>query len=422
MVGRDVQSKEGGSSLKVLLVTIFLVPHVGGLWKYMQLVKQGLEASGHEVDMIGDGIDGFYIYGGGEHQKVLKSHFRPMLHHKLTPSNAAPIASDPWVKNAEVERLSLELSLSYLGLEQYDIIHAQDVLAAAAVSRVKPAHTPLITSIHASVALTIRDVLEAESNYDDPLNSLVWKYYKTIEYIGGTSSDHVLLASRWLQDVMVQQFEIPSSSISLVSYAIDIPAFERNMNTDHALQRPADRKVMISTSRLSPEKGIHVLIEALGKLHQQRQDWVCWLIGDGDKRREYEQLARKLDIESSVRFWGTRDDVPNLLTLADIFVMPSMMETLSYSVMEAQLAGLPIVSSDAGGLKEAVRHEDNGLLFPAGNADKLAESLALLLEDDPYRRRLGRNARKWALVHRDLNTMIKQLLQVYLRELKKKQA
>ncbi|PAK54494.1 hypothetical protein CHH75_06465 [Paenibacillus sp. 7541] len=408
--------------MKVLLVTIFLIPYVGGVWKYMQQVKQGLEADGHEVDMIGDGIDGFYVYGGGEHRKVLKSHFRPMLQHKLNPASASPITADPWVRDAEVERLTLELSLSYLGLEQYDIIHAQDVLAASAVSRVKPAQTPLVTSIHASVALTIRDVLQADPKYADPLNSLVWKYYKTIEYIGGNASDHVLLASRWLRDVMVQQFDIPGNGISLIPYAMDIPAFEHRLNAEHRLQRPTDRKVLISTSRLSPEKGVHVLIEALGQLHKQRQDWECWLVGDGDKRPEYEQLVHKLGIQSSVHFWGTREDVPSLLTLADIFVMPSMMETLSYSVMEAQLAGLPIVSSDAGGLKEAVRHEDNGLLFPAGDAGKLAESLALLLADETYRNRLGKRARKWALVHRDLETMIKRLLQVYRRELKRKQA
>lgn len=59
-----------------------MIPHVGGLWKYMLQVKQGLEALGHQVDMMGDGIDCFYMYGE-DNRKVLKSHFKPMLEYKL---------------------------------------------------------------------------------------------------------------------------------------------------------------------------------------------------------------------------------------------------------------------------------------------------------------------------------------------------
>ena len=88
------------------------------------------------------------------------------------------------------------------------------------------------------------------------------------------------------------------------------------------------------------------------------------------------------------------------------------METLSYSVMEAQIAELPIVSSDAGGLKEAVQHEVNGL-FQTGNDDMLTARLNMLLEDEAYRRLLGKQARKWALAHRGLDSMVKRVLEVY---------
>jgi L-malate glycosyltransferase len=400
----------------VLLVTIFLIPHVGGLWKYMLQLKQGLEAMGHEVDMIGDGLDCFYVYGD-DNKKVPKSHFKPILENNLPV--ASTIFSDLWTKYAESERLCLELTLSYLGLEQYDVIHAQDVLAAAAVSRVKPAGIPLVTSIHASVALTILDMLQTDQGIKPSSPPLVWNYYKSIENIGGTSSDRVLLASAWLRDIMVSQFNLPESRISLIPYAMDIPSFEKSLKKEHSLTRPEDKQVIICTSRLSYEKGIHVLLEALGKLHGMRQDWECWLVGDGDQRSVYEARVRQLGIGEAVRFWGSRDDVPALLGMADIFVMPSLMETLSYSVMEAQLAGLPIVSSDAGGLKEAVQHEVNGLLFLTGNDDMLTAHLNQLLEDEAYRGLLGKQARKFALAHRGLDSMVKRVLQVYRKEMSK---
>ncbi|MGY5344674.1 glycosyltransferase family 4 protein [Paenibacillus glucanolyticus] len=404
-------------NLKVLLVTIFMIPHVGGLWKYMLQVKQGLEALGHQVDMMGDGIDCFYIYGE-DNRKVLKSHFKPMLEYKLPTTS--PIFTDHWVRYAESERLSLELSVTYLGLEQYDVIHAQDVLAAAAASRVKPARIPLVTSIHASVAFTIRDMLQTDQGIKPSSAPLVWNYYRSIENIGGSFSDHVMLASKWLQEVMVSHFALPESKISLIPYAMDISSFDNRMKMEHDLSRPESKKVMISTSRLSSEKGIHVLLEALGKLFNIRQDWVCWLVGDGDQRSMYEERVDQLGIGEAVHFWGSRDDVPVLLGIADIFVMPSLMETLSYSVMEAQLAGLPVVSSDAGGLKEAVQHEVNGLLFPAGDEDMLMAHLDRLLEDEAYRQWLGEQARQWALAHRGLDTMVTRVLEVYRKEISKK--
>ncbi|MEC0308172.1 glycosyltransferase family 4 protein [Paenibacillus lautus] len=404
--------------MKILLVTIFLIPHVGGLWKYMQQIKQGLEALGHEVDMVGDRIDCFYVYGD-DNRKVFKSHYRPMLESNLPA--ASPIFSDNWVRHAECERLCLELTLSYLDLEQYDVIHAQDVLAAAAVSRVKPAGIPLITSIHASVALTILDMIQNDQGIKPSSPQLVWNYYKSVENIGGSSSDQVLLASVWLRDVMVSHFALPESRISLIPYAMDILSFEDRLKKEHELTRPVDKKVIICTSRLSYEKGIHVLLEALGKLQTLRQDWECWLVGDGDQRSLYEERVRQLGIVGAVRFWGSRDDVPTLLGLADIFVIPSLMETLSYSVMEAQIAGLPIVSSDAGGLKEAVQHEVNGLLFQSGNDDMLTAHLSLLLEDEAYRGLLGKEARKWALAHRGLDSMVKRVLEVYRKEMSRAQ-
>lgn len=404
--------------MKILLATFFQIPYVGGLWKYMLQVKQGLELEGHQVDLFGNGLDRFYIFNSN--QEVPKVHFKEMFDYKITPATAPLIAEHPWVREAETDRYCMELSLAFIGLDQYDIIHAQDVLAAAAIKRIKPGQIPLVTSIHASAALTVLDMLENnKTSSEDPTSSLVWKYYKSMEYLGSSVSDKVLLASEWLKEVMVHQFRAPSDRIALIPYAIDIPFFQSSMRkvSGNPIVKPKDKTVIISTSRLSYEKGIHILLNALCRLYVDRQDWECWLVGDGDKRYEYEELCRQMGIQSAVRFLGSREDVPYLLSQAEIFAMPSLMETLSYSVMEAQLAGLPIVSSSAGGLKEAVRHNVDGLLSPPGDAHVLYLYLGQLLSDSSFRRRLGDNALEWALKNRSLQTMIKHLTGVYSEQL-----
>ncbi|WP_246246349.1 glycosyltransferase family 4 protein [Paenibacillus lemnae] len=406
--------------VKVLLVTYFQIPFVGGLWRYMQQVKYGLEQAGHEVDIIGDGLDAFHQIG--QDDRIAKTHFKKLLDLKLNARSAPGLVGNDWVKYAEWERYCLELTLASHHLEQYDVIHAQDVLAAAAVRRVKPAHIPLITSIHASAALTVLDTLRHNPSYPIPLQSPVWKYYRAMERIGGSVSDKVLLASHWLKGIMTEQFQLQAHQIRLIPYAMNIQEFEENMKKSGGLiPNKQSRKVIISTSRLSPEKGMDVLLKALGRLQQERQDWECWIVGDGDKKAEYIRQCRKLGLRGNVRFLGTRNDVAYLLAQADIFVMPSLMETLSYSVMEAQTAGLAIASSSAGGLSEAIRHQRDGLLSPPGSDEALCQNLNLLLRDDRLREKLGRRAKKFALKNRSLDGMMAALIQVYTKAISQKQ-
>lgn len=401
--------------MKILLATYFQIPHVGGLWKYMQQVKLGLEREGHEVDLFGNGLDRYYMIGG---PGLLKSHFQEMVYHKLTPESAPMLAEDPWVKGAEADRYYMELTLAYMGLKEYDVVHAQDVFAAAALSRVKPDSVPLVTSIHAPAALTVLDMLR-EKHVAEPLESLVWKYYKSMEILGSSVSDRILLASKWLKEVMTGEFSAPANRITLIPYALDITEFEGRMQEVpmQPLTKPLDKTVILSTSRLSSEKGIPVLLQALSTLYKERQDWECWLAGDGELRKQCEKISMLTGIQPAVRFLGSRDDVPYLLTQADVFAMSSLSETLSYSVMEAQLAGLPVASSSAGGLKEAVRHRVNGLLSEPGDPEGLYKNLSSLIADPSLRRRLGDNGRDWALKNRSLEAMVQRLSKVYAKQL-----
>jgi glycosyltransferase involved in cell wall biosynthesis len=81
---------------------------------------------------------------------------------------------------------------------------------------------------------------------------------------------------------------------------------------------------------------------------------------------------------------------------ADIFVFPSRVETLGNVVLEAMASGLPVIGADQGGTVENVRHGLNGLLVPAGDADRFADAILKLVDDPDLRGRLARNARAWA--------------------------
>lgn len=96
-----------------------------------------------------------------------------------------------------------------------------------------------------------------------------------------------------------------------------------------------------------------------------------------------------------------------------MFVLPSLQDNLPFSIMEAQIAGKAAVVSDAGGIPEMVKHGKTGLVSPAGQSEPLFQNLRRMLESDRLRTRLGEQAKRWALEHWSIETMMKKTLKVY---------
>src|SRR5207248_3814804 len=113
------------------------------------------------------------------------------------------------------------------------------------------------------------------------------------------------------------------------------------------------------------------------------------LVGDGPERAGVEAQVRELNLGEKVRFLGTRKDVAQLLHGADLFLLTSVSEGIPLTVIEAMAAGLPVVATDVGGLREVVADGLTGLLAPAKDAAALADCVWRLAGDPELRRRMG---------------------------------
>ncbi|MBC7529006.1 MAG: glycosyltransferase family 4 protein [Chthonomonadaceae bacterium] len=147
-------------------------------------------------------------------------------------------------------------------------------------------------------------------------------------------------------------------------------------------------------ARMDALKGHETLLKALSLLSDSLPDFTFCFAGDGDKRGEWEALARSLGIaEDRVRFLGFRNDVPDLLAASDFFVLPSYSEGLPLSVLEAMSHGLPLISTNVGGVPEIIQNEKDGLLVAPRNEAALAKALTCLLTNKTLRSRLGNVAK-----------------------------
>ena len=134
-------------------------------------------------------------------------------------------------------------------------------------------------------------------------------------------------------------------------------------------------QLLLTVARIHPQKGhdylIPIISEIIAKFPQVHFVWV----GDGDRTSYLFKMLQQYNVEAKVNCLGYRDDIPDLLSAADIFVFPSYQEGLPFAVLEAMVYGLPIVASDTGGIPEMVIHQRNGLLFETGNSQDLQEKL-----------------------------------------------
>ena len=172
--------------------------------------------------------------------------------------------------------------------------------------------------------------------------------------------------------------------------------------------------VLAFVGRLAPPKDPLTLLEAVKKLPEA----VLLIIGDGELRPQVERSIRELGLVDRVRLLGQRNDIPRILTASDIFVLSSRWEGLPYTIIEAMMAGLPVVATRVGGVLELVEDGVTGFLVPPRNPDALAEALQRLIADPELRRRMGQTGREKTLKEFTLDRMLRETERVYEEVLK----
>ena len=154
---------------------------------------------------------------------------------------------------------------------------------------------------------------------------------------------------------------------------------------------------LLSTGRLTHQKGHEYFIQAMAKVVSRFPNAKAGICGDGPLRSQLESQIVRLGLSNSVKLLGAWDDISPVLASADIFVLPSRWEGLSRALMEAMAAGIPVIASQVGGIKNLVTDNVNGLLIPAEDSEKLENSILQLIENPEMMKRLAAAAQTHVL-------------------------
>ncbi len=165
-----------------------------------------------------------------------------------------------------------------------------------------------------------------------------------------------------------------------------------------------------------PKKGLSTLLEAMADMSASTGSDSCQLliVGDGPARSGLHALSRKLGIAPWVRFAGERHDVARVLSLMDVFVLPSRHEGFGIAILEAMAAGLPVVATNVGGIPEIVVDGETGLLVPPGDAPALANAIRYLLTHPAQAEAFGARGRRRARETFSIDAVVKEHERLYL--------
>jgi glycosyltransferase involved in cell wall biosynthesis len=188
---------------------------------------------------------------------------------------------------------------------------------------------------------------------------------------------------------MARRFS-PSLSVETIPNGVDTELYAPLEG--HSI---ADRCRVLFVGRLTYQKGLDVLVEALHGMAAHVRPHVT-LAGDGNARTHLERKVKGFGLEDDIRFAGWRDrhEIPDLYKKTDIFVLPSRHEGMSNALLEAMSAGLPVIATDIAGSEELVSHGENGLLVPVEDAPAFSEALTRMVTDLSLRKRMGAEGRK----------------------------
>jgi glycosyltransferase involved in cell wall biosynthesis len=232
-------------------------------------------------------------------------------------------------------------------------------------------------------------------------------------------SDRVVCVSRGVARVC-REGGIPESMLRVVHDGVD-PARARSGDRQRgrrSLRLADDEVLLLTVAKLTDHKGHRFLLDALPAVIQQCPRLTVAFAGDGELRQSLQEQAERLGLLPRVRFLGYRDDVPDLIHAADLFVLPSHLEGLCTTLIDVMLAGRTMVTTTAGGIPDLVgAHADDGApvawLAPPRDPAALAETILHALASPDHSAAMCERARRRAERFFTADRMVEATLEVY---------
>lgn len=335
-------------------IGIVCYPTFGGSGVVATELGKGLADRGHQVH--------FVTYNQPARLDLFSEN---LFYHEVSVSNY-PLFDFPPYELALASRLVDVVRFEKLDLlhVHYAIPHASAAFMAKQILMTYGIYIPVVTTLHGTdITLVGKD-----------------RTFKPVVTFSINKSDGVTAVSEHLRSDTYKFFEI-ENDIKVIPNFIDLKRFNLKAK-DHFKKAiaPFGEKIIVHTSNFRKVKRTGDVIRMFAQIVKKIPSKLL-MVGDGVERSYCEQLARDLGVWDEVRFLGKQDAIEEILSVSDLFLMPSESESFGLAALEAMACKVPVISSNAGGLPELNVDGETGFLKDVGDVDGMAEKAIYILED-----------------------------------------
>lgn len=346
-------------------IGIVCYPTYGGSGVVATELGMGLADRGHEVHFI--------TY----RRPARLTHFHENLFFHEVSGEDYPLFEYPPYDTALASKLVDVVKFENLDLlhVHYAIPHAAVAYMAKKILLTQGRYVPVVTTLHGT------DITLVGMN----------KAFAPVVAFSINKSDGVTAVSESLRQQTLDQFEI-EQEIKVIHNFIDFSRFKR-INKDHFKKAiaPNGERILAHVSNFRKVKRIEDVIHVFKHVYEEVPSKLL-LIGDGPERRNLEELCRKIGLCHEVRFLGKQDAVEELLSISDLFIMPSASESFGLAALEAMACEVPVISSNIGGIPEVNIEGETGFLSDVGDVEGMAKNAIKILKDPNLLKTFRKNA------------------------------
>ncbi len=272
----------------------------------------------------------------------------------------------------------------------YAVPHATSAVLARSILRGKGKNIPVVTTLHG----TDITIVGQDASYSPVVTYSI------------NESDGVTAVSEYLRRTTLDYFDI-ETEIGVIPNFVDTKRFSR-LDRNHFREAicPDGEHVIVHVSNFRKVKRTQDVVHTFAGIRAAGVKAKLLLVGDGPERPATEVLCRELGVCSDIRFLGKQEPVEEILSIADLFLMPSESETFGLAALEAMSCEVPVVSSNIGGLPELNVHGETGFLCELGDIDDMVAKSLLILNDSELKVKMSKAARERAVVNFDIGSVV----------------
>ncbi|NDF98702.1 MAG: N-acetyl-alpha-D-glucosaminyl L-malate synthase BshA, partial [Chitinophagia bacterium] len=284
----------------------------------------------------------------------------------------------------------------------YAIPHASAAYMAKQILAKEGIHIPVITTLHGTdITLVGRD-----------------KTYAPVVTFSINESDAITAVSENLREETYRYFNI-TKEIEVIKNFVDVSRFTRKpIDAFRKAIAPQGEKLLLHASNFRKIKRVTDVVRIFANVKKEIPAKLLF-VGDGPERSTAEDLSRELGVCSDILFVGKQEQMEDILAIADVFLLTSEYESFGLAALEAMAAGVPVISSNAGGIAEINIDQQTGFLSPVGDVEAMSRNTLRLLKDEKLLNLFRKKAHEQALRF-DIHNVIPEYETLYERFLSKK--